>query len=164
KLACYCPRSEKQWLANTYSTARIPHLERRQDLEETGHASHVRSGRRPCHAFISARRESLQNPRRDHRLYAFTLRSLRLRSPRPATTQQNSSGQRAHRTRQRSSQLILLCFCDLRVDQRVELLSPVRIDVGENCVLLESGVAIAHRKQAFAEVVVGLAVIRFQAD
>ena len=49
----------------------------------------------------------------------------------------------------------LLCLLWLRIDQRVELLGPIGVDVCEDCVLLEGGVAVAHREESLAEIVVG---------
>jgi len=53
---------------------------------------------------------------------------------------------------------------DLRVDQVVQLLGPVGVDVRKDCVLLEGAVAIAHREETAAEVVVGFTEIGFQSN
>ena len=149
-----------------------------EDFEEASHRSDVRARRRPCHAFLSARRESLQSPRRSQALRSLVTPSSAAIST-ATTTQQNSAGQRPHRNRRRSrslktqstdytmiyvKQICVICVIFLRIDQRVELLGPVGVDVCEDCVLLERGVAVAHGEERFAEIVVGFAVIRLQTD
>src|SRR5262245_36005446 len=145
-------------------TARVSHVVGWEGLKATIDGCNVCPGRRTRHTRVATGREPFQSPRHADRVHVVALRGLRMRSSWAVATEQELAGQRVDGDCERSDAVRSEIYDLLGIDNRIELLSPTRIDVRENRVLLQRRVAIAHRKQALSEVVISPSKVRLQTD